>query len=127
MTHDQTKAVNPTQITEIVNKHNAQSMLNTEIDTSQTLTARGLSIDILPIDISELRQIRHIRVEPNSSIPEHAHEGPVFRFITKGSAVVNGITYEEGDWMIIPAKTKYNIETSTGYEALWVCGICSIL
>ena len=127
MANDQTKAVNPTQITEIVNNRNVQSMLNTEIETSQTLDAQGLSIDILPIDISELKQIRHIKVEPNSSIPEHAHEGPVVRFITKGSAMVNGIAYEEGDWMIIPAETKYKIETSTGYEALWLCLICRVL
>lgn len=127
MAHNLTKAINPTQITEIANNRNAQSMLNTEVETSETLSAQGLSIDILPIDISELKQIRHIKVEPNSSIPEHAHEGPVFRFITKGSAVVNGETYEEGDWMIIPPGKKYNIKTSTGYEALWICLICGIL
>ena len=127
MANNQIKAINPTQITEIANNHNAQAMLNTEIETSERLSAQGLSIDILPIDISELKQIRHIKVEPNSSIPEHAHEGPVFRFITKGSAVVNGVTYEEGDWMIIPSNTKYKIESSTGYEALWICLVCSIL
>ena len=127
MAHNQTKAINPTQITEIGNNHNVQAMLNTEIETSETLSAQGLSIDILPIDISEFKQIRHIKVEPNSSIHEHAHEGPVCRFITKGSAVVNGVTYKEGDWMVIPSKTKYKIESSTGYEALWICVICGIL
>ena len=121
------RAIDPTQVTEIVNNRNAESMLNTEIETSKSLEALGLSINILPIDISELKQIRHIKVEPNSSVPEHAHEGPVVRFITKGSAMVNGITYEEGDWMIIPGETKYQIETSTGYEALWLCIICGIL
>lgn len=126
MAHNKVKAINPSQITEIANKHNAQTMLNTEIETSETLSARGLSIDILPIDISELKQIRHIKVEPHSSIPEHAHEGPIFRFITKGSAVVNGITYDEGDWMVIPPKTRYNIESSTGYEALWICITCRL-
>ena len=32
MAHNQIKAINPTQITEIANKHNAQAMLNTEIE-----------------------------------------------------------------------------------------------
>ena len=126
MAHNQTKAIDPTKITKIVNKENFQPMLNSEIETSETLAAQGLAIDILPIDISDLKQIRHIKVEPKSSIPEHAHVGPVLRIITRGSAVVNGVTYEEGDWMIIPPKTKYHIESSTGYEALWVCGICGI-
>lgn len=123
----QANAINPAQITEIVNSRNAHEMLNTEIETSEVLDAEGLSIEVLPIDISELKQVRHIRVAPNSSIPEHAHEGPVFRFITKGTAVVNGITYEEGEWMIIPPNTRYKIETSTGYEALWICLICKIV
>ena len=126
MAYHQTKSIDPTQITEIANKENFQPMLNSEIETSETLSAQGLAIDTLPIDISDLKQIRHIKVEPNSSIPEHAHVGPVLRIITKDSALVNGVTYEEGDWMTIPPDTKYHIESSTGYEALWVCGICGI-
>ena len=126
MPYNKTKVIDPTQITEIINKENFQPMLNSEIETSETLSTRGLAIDILPIDISDLKQIRYIKVEPNSSIPEHAHLGPVLRIITKGSAVVNGTTYKERDWMIIPPEKKYHIESSTGYEALWVCGICQI-
>ena len=70
----QVNAINPAQITEIVNSRNAHEMLNTEIETSEVLDAEGLSIEVLPIDISALKQVRHIRVEPNSSIPEHAHD-----------------------------------------------------
>ena len=99
-------AIDPARVDVIVNKNNAKRFLNAEIATSDPLEAPGLSVDILPIDLSELRQVRHIKVEPGSFIPEHAHEGPVFRFITKGSAVVNDETYDEGDWMIIPAGKK---------------------
>ena len=118
--------INPAKITEIANNRNADSMLNAQSEVSEPMSLVGLSIDVLPIDLSEFTQVRHIKVKPNTTIPQHAHEGPVFRYIMKGSAVVNGETYKEGDWMIIPSGKEYLIETNAGYEALWICVICSL-
>ena len=120
------QAVNAMNVIKIVNNRNYAEFLDTEIEVSDPLSVEGLSISVLPVDISAFRQIRYVKVEPRTSIPEHAHEEAVFRLITQGSAVVNGETYSEGDWMIIPAKTKYAIDTETGYCACWVCLICSI-
>ena len=126
MANNKMRVVDPSIITEIANKSNFNNNLNSEIEVSDTLFAQGLSIDILPVNVSDLQQVRHIKVQPNTSIPEHSHEGPIFRFITKGTAVVNGVTYSEGDWMLIPPKTKYKIESVDGYEALWLCLICGM-
>jgi len=120
------QAVNVMNVAKIVNNRNYAEALDTEIEISEPLSAEGLSISVLPVDISAFRQIRYVKVEPGTSIPEHAHEEAVFRFITQGSAVVNGETYSEGDWMIIPAKTKYKVNTETGYSAFWICLICKI-
>lgn len=124
MATNRMKVVDPTTITDIVNKNNFRDNLTTEIETSEPLIAEGLSIGVLPIDISEMKQMRHVVVEPNSDIPEHAHEGPAVRLITSGSAIVNGETYEEGDWMSIPARKNYKITSKTGYKAWCIYIVC---
>lgn len=117
--------VNPDAIKTIVNKENYQAQLSLIRDVCDPKKSyKGVTEELIPVDLSKLPNARIMRVEAGTYVPKHAHEGPVFRVITAGEAIVNGTIYKEGDWMIIPDGYAYEIETPTGYTALWVCGKC---
>ena len=65
-------------------------------------------------------------VPAGTHVPLHSHGEDVFRFVTKGSLVINGnIRVEEGMWFVIKSNTPYEINTESGYTALghytWMC------
>lgn len=118
------KVVDPFKVNEIIDKHNFSSFLNTEMDVTAPQNFDGVDRDVIPVDMGGLRESRFTTVAPNTTIPAHAHENPIFRLITDGEAIVNGKSYTKGDWMIIPPGTEYEIKTTTGYSADWRCTIC---
>lgn len=55
------------------------------------------------------------------SVPSHSHKADLFRVITSGTAIYNGIRLSAGDWMYVPAGETYSLEASsnpgyTGYH-----------
>jgi hypothetical protein len=57
-----------------------------------------------------------VKVPEKKHVRAHSHEEDIFRFVVKGSLVINGdIKVEEGMWFVIRANTAYEIETETGY------------
>src|SRR6266478_3953472 len=59
-----------------------------------------------------------VKVPPKKRVRRHSHDEDVFRFVVKGSLVINGdIRVKEGMWFVIRANTRYEIETETGYTA----------
>jgi hypothetical protein len=59
-----------------------------------------------------------VKVPAKKHVRAHSHEEDVFRFVVKGSLVINGnIKVKEGMWFVIRANTPYEIETETGYTA----------
>lgn len=62
--------------------------------------------------------------QPNAVVERHAHElGSGFRFLVKGSLVIDGKTLVAGDWMFIPKGIPYSyvvgsegVEMMAGYE-----------
>jgi quercetin dioxygenase-like cupin family protein len=60
-----------------------------------------------------------VTVPPKTHIKRHSHNEDVFRYVTKGSLVVNGkIPVKEGQWFAVKANTPYDIHTKTGYTAV---------
>lgn len=114
----------PFLVDDIVNKNNYKKHLNSKIVSSK-IEFEDVSNISLPIDLSGLKHIRQVTVKAGTDVPAHAHNSPVVRIITKGDATVNGILYNEGDWMIIPAKVRYSISTKNGYQALGICHMWS--
>nr|WP_279090327.1 hypothetical protein [Comamonas thiooxydans] len=114
----------PFLVDAIVNKDNFKSYLNSKIVSSK-IEFEDVANTSIPIDLSGLKHIRHITVSPGTKVPTHAHNSPVVRFITHGDATVNGVKYQAGDWMIIPAKLRYSISTKGGYQALGICHMWS--
>ena len=59
-----------------------------------------------------------VKVPPKKRVRRHSHDEDVFRFIVKGSLIINGdIRVREGMWFVVRANTSYEIETETGYTA----------
>jgi hypothetical protein len=57
-----------------------------------------------------------VKVPAKKHVHAHSHDEDVFRFIVKGSLVINGnIEVKEGMWFVVRANTAYEIETETGY------------
>jgi hypothetical protein len=112
--------VSPFLVKDIVNKSNYTDHLNSKL-VLETVEFPSVSSQTIPVDLSGMKILRSIDVAPGTSVPPHAHAGPTFRFILSGDATVEGVRYEAGDWMIIPAKKAYSIDTENGYRALGFC------
>lgn len=50
-------------------------------------------------------------IEPYAAFPIHVHSNSsVFRLVMNGNIVFNGASFEQGEWMFIPAKVPYSLE-----------------
>jgi hypothetical protein len=61
---------------------------------------------------------------PNVSVPEHSHDGPGIRFIASGSVRYKGTELSAGDWMFIPAGTKYKFDVGPFGASMFYCYQC---
>lgn len=59
-----------------------------------------------------------------ATIPQHSHNADLFRVITSGTAIYNGIYLSAGDWMFVPANQAYELEASSnpGYSGYHMYG-----
>lgn len=63
--------------------------------------------------------------EPGAKAPIHSHkDGDGIRFIAGGSILYRGRELTAGDWMYIPAKTKYSFEAGPVGAAMFYCYAC---
>jgi hypothetical protein len=59
-----------------------------------------------------------VTVPAEKHVPRHSHEEDIFRYIVKGSLVLNGsIQIKEGMWFVVKANTPYRIDTESGYTS----------
>jgi hypothetical protein len=61
---------------------------------------------------------------PNVSVPEHSHDGPGLRFIANGSIRYKDMELTAGDWMYIPAGTKYRFDVGPLGAHMFYCYQC---
>ncbi len=116
--------IDPWTITEIINNKSADSFKASVMSVSEPSTVDGVTRDLIPVNISGLREVRYTEVKAGSKVAPHSHHGPVFRIITEGEAIINGTKYGPGDWMVIPPGLEYEASTDSGYRALWLCITC---
>ena len=72
----------------------------------------------IPVDCSYWNIDIITIVDALTIVPWHEHTEPVLRYILEGSLELNGVTYETGDWVIVPANFSYTIQTKSGYRIL---------
>jgi hypothetical protein len=60
-----------------------------------------------------------VTVPPGTHVSTHSHEEDIFRFVVKGSLLLNGsISIDEGTWFVVRANTPYKIDTEIGYKTI---------
>jgi len=73
---------------------------------------------VIPIDFGRYHMMMTTKVEPGVKVDLHAHEEPVFRYVIEGKLTLNGVEYEPGDWILVPSKVPYQVQSDTGYTVL---------
>lgn len=62
---------------------------------------------------------------PGATVPEHSHdEGDGIRFIAAGSIEYKGKELHAGDWMFLPAGTKYSFNVGPTGATMFYCYSC---
>lgn len=62
---------------------------------------------------------------PNVKVPRHSHdEGAGIRFIVSGSIIYKGQELSEGDWMYMPAGSKYDFAVGPRGVVIFCCYQC---
>ncbi len=60
-----------------------------------------------------------VTVPPNTHVASHSQDEDIFRFVVKGSLVVNDtIKIDEGMWFVVRANIPYKIDTGSGYKTV---------
>jgi len=70
---------------------------------------------VIPVDFREFCMLVVTEVAPHSSVNKHSHAEGIVRYVIKGSFILNGVEYREGDWVLVPEGVPYSITTESGY------------
>jgi anti-sigma factor ChrR (cupin superfamily) len=79
---------------------------------------KGVRKRVLPVDFRDFCMVVVTDVEPGTDVASHGHDEGIVRYIIEGSLRLNGVTYDAGDWILVPPGMKYEIHTDTGYKAV---------
>ncbi|WP_458655467.1 cupin domain-containing protein [Enterobacter ludwigii] len=110
----------PKKVTEIIS---SKSITNWAKLHPLTVIPNRIDKSLIPIDFKMFRLLSVTSVAPGVKVVPHSHDEPVFRFFLKGSVLLNGVKYEEGDWILIPEGVEYELTTEDGYTALVDYGV----
>jgi quercetin dioxygenase-like cupin family protein len=79
----------------------------------------------LPVYLGKPSQLFITVAQPDAEAPEHSHdEGDGIRFIASGSIIYNNVELTTGDWMFIPAGTKYSFKAGAFGALMCYCYCC---
>lgn len=117
--------IDPFKVSEIVNKTNFETVAaKLDMEVGDKMNVSSLSIDVIPVSLQGLQELRFTTAAPGTKVPSHSHTGPLVRVVTEGELTLEDQTYGRGDWMVIPANHAYSIDSPSGYAAMWVCIAC---
>lgn len=83
----------------------------------------GVEKSVIPVDLEGVRIFVLTTVGPGTQVAEHSHDEAIVRYVIRGSMTVNGTTYREGEWVLVPANHSYAIGTEEGYLTLAGYGV----
>jgi hypothetical protein len=79
----------------------------------------------LPVYLSNPSQLFITAAEPGAVTPEHSHdEGDGIRFIAAGSIHYNDTELTAGDWMYVPAGSRYSFTVGKFGALMCYCYCC---
>jgi hypothetical protein len=99
-------------------------VLSTDVSIPTLWNGEDKSIKKVPIawPLYEHHMYYVVTVPAKKRVPRHSHQEAVFRFVVKGSLVINSIPVTEGMWFVVQANTPYEIDTETGYTTFAAYG-----
>jgi quercetin dioxygenase-like cupin family protein len=78
-------------------------------DLKRTGMPKGVSTTQLPIVFGHYLLAFISTLDPGTIVPEHEHTVGVFRVVIEGELIFGRKTLVAGDWMYVPAGTRYSI------------------
>jgi hypothetical protein len=106
------------RIEKVLDQMDKPIVLSTDVNIPPLWDGKDKKIKKIPIawPLYEHSMFYLVTVPGNNTIPKHKHGENIFRFVVKGSLVINDdIKVTEGMWFVIKANTLYKIDTETGY------------
>lgn len=110
--------IDPYKISQITT---SRSFMNGEWRAKTTLQdfKNGIDKFVLPVDVTQFRICVVTTVASGRLIKRHRHvDEPMFRYLISGSFVLNGESYQSGEWVIVPQGMEYEIYSYEGYTTL---------
>lgn len=92
----------------------------------QPLIEKGIhypGISVIPLRYDEAKQRSTtilLKFEPGATYPYHNHPGGEEIYVLKGEAIIENITFFEGDYLYTPVDFKHSVTTKTGCTMLFV-------
>ncbi len=82
---------------------------------------QGISVISLRYDEAKQRSTTILlKFEPGATYPYHNHPGGEEIFILRGEAIVENVTFFEGDYLYTPVNFKHSVTTKWGCTMLFV-------
>ncbi|MBE9044917.1 cupin domain-containing protein [Pleurocapsales cyanobacterium LEGE 10410] len=78
-------------------------------------------VKFLPVDFTNINRFYFKEIRKGFESPSHSHDSPTFRYIIKGSLILNDVRYSEGDWVLVPKNIKYSIKTDEDVLMQYAC------
>ena len=108
------ETVNPTLIDKPI-------ITSTDVNIPYLKDGEDYSITKTPIawPLYQYNLFYTVNVPAKKHIPTHTHDEDVFRYVVKGSLLINKVVrIHEGEWFVIRKGTPYEIDTETGYVTI---------
>jgi quercetin dioxygenase-like cupin family protein len=92
----------------------------------QPLIEKGVhyqGISIIPLRYDEAKQRSTtilLKFEPGAIYPYHNHPGGEEFFVLSGEAILENVTFTEGDYLFTPANFKHSVSSKKGCTILFV-------
>jgi hypothetical protein len=121
-----------------------QAVDRAKLDTSRIVTSRDREVQTaenmlgvtaipggftkwqLPVYLDSPAQLYISVGQPNVEVPEHSHDdGDGIRFMVAGSIIYEGKELTAGDWMFVPAGSKYSFRVGRFGATMCYCYCCS--
>jgi quercetin dioxygenase-like cupin family protein len=78
-------------------------------DLKRTGMPKGVQTWQIPIVFGHYLLAFISTLDPGTIVPEHEHTVGVFRVVIEGELIFGRKTLKPGDWMFVPARTRYSI------------------
>ena len=92
-----------------------QSVVRLDTESAEWIDGPVDGIEVLPLHSYDTEQIRLVRLEPDTKLPDIADEGGTEIFVVQGSVTsTTGRRFEERDWLRLPPGTPMALSSEMG-------------